>query len=208
MKKALPIIVIFLFLTAVIHSSSSQLNAAPAAPQAATPIDPILPGIGVISSRHMEDGRLSTSHQAIMGPHICIHYGDPYSPLNSLYEPDLYTYQFRIRIPADYPSDIVRVELFDPDSINQAENTFTINRSQTAINNGLTAVASKSCGSHGGSSNQKNPCLLITDEIDLVINSPNLDLDQVNPFWFVRIDEHRGTGGPPGNGECGNPGSY
>jgi hypothetical protein len=210
MKKALPIITLFLLLTALIHSGSSQLRAAPATFQGATPFDPIVPGIGVVTSRNMEDGRLSTSNQAIMGPSICIDFGDPYSPLNSPYAPGLYTYQFRIRIPADYPSDIVRVELFDPDSINQATNNVTINRSQIAINNGLTAVASKSCGPNGGSTDQKNPCLLQTDELNLIIDPPNLNLDQVNPWWFVRIDENRGNtaDGPPGNGECGNPGIY
>jgi hypothetical protein len=207
MKKAFPIIILFLFLTIIIYSGSSQLRAAPATPQEAMPIDPIFPGVGIITSRHMEDGRISTSNQAIFGPHICINYGDPYSPLNSPYAPGPYTYQFRIRIPADYPSNIVRVELFDPDSINQAGSTFTIIRSQTAINNGFGSVDSKSCG---GISNQLNPCLLDTDELTLVYGAPNLDLDQVNPLWFVRIDEHRGNtaDGPPGNGTCGNPSTY
>ncbi len=207
MKKTLSIVTLFLLLTTLIHSGSSQLRAAPTAPQGSTPFDPILPGIGIISSRNMEDGRISTSSQAIMGPHICINYGDPYSPLNSPYAPGYYTYQFRIRIPADYPSDIVRVELFDPDSINQAGNIFTINRSSIAINNGLAAVDSKFCGS-SSMAKQINPCLISTDELDLVSDPPNLDLDQINPTWFVRIDENRGTGGPPGNGSCGNPGSY
>jgi Flp pilus assembly protein TadG len=157
-------------------------------------------------SRRVEDGVLSTSNQALFGPDICINYGDPYSPRNSPFDPDLFAYTYRIYIPPDYGHDIVRVELFDPDSINAAGNTRTINRSQVAINNGLGAVDSKTCT--GAASNQINPCLLETDEIDLVDNPPNLDIDQVNPFWFVRIDENRGTGDAPGDGTCGNPGSY
>ncbi|MCP4418656.1 MAG: hypothetical protein GY805_18705, partial [Chloroflexi bacterium] len=161
-------------------------------------------------SRRVEDGVLGTSNQGMFGPDICINYGDPYSPRNSPFDPDggLYAYTYRIYIPPDYGHDVVRVELFDPDSINAAANAFTINRSQIAINNGLGAVDSKTCGPDGGSSNQMNPCLLVTEEIDLVNNAPNLDLDQVNPFWFVRIDENRGAGSAPGNGNCGSPGSY
>ena len=208
MKKAIPFIILFLLLIVTIHSGGSQLQAAPSAPQAATPIDPIFPGAGIITSRNMASGRISTSNLAVFGPNICIAYGDPYSPLNSPYAPGPYTYQFRIRIPADYPSNIVRVELFDPDSINVADNTQTISRSAIAISEGLAAVDTKTCGTNGGSSDQMHPCLLQTDELDLVTAPPNLDLDQVNPYWIVRIDEHRGTGDPPGNGECGNPGSY
>ena len=208
MKKVFPFIILFLLLIVTIHSGSFQLKAAPAAPQAATPIDPIFPGAGIITSRNMANGRISTSNLAVFGPNICIAYGDPYSPLNSPYTPGPYTYQFRIRIPADYPSNIVRVELFDPDSINVADNTQTISRSTIAISEGLAAVDTKTCGTNGGSSDQMHPCLLQTDELDLVTAPPNLDLDQVNPYWIVRIDEHRGTGDPPGNGECGNPGSY
>ena len=209
MKKALLLssAIIFLIIS-ISYSRSAQLKAAATTPQDTTPIDPVFPGLGVITSRHMEDGRLSTSNQAIFGPNICVDYGDPFSPWNSPYEPGSYTYQYRLRIPADYPSDIVRVELFDPDSINQAVNNFNISRSDTAINNGLSPTDSKSCGFDGGSSSQTNPCLLRTDELNLVTAAPNLDLDQVNPYWFVRIDEHRGTGGPPGNGTCGNPATY
>ncbi|VAW31621.1 hypothetical protein MNBD_CHLOROFLEXI01-5027 [hydrothermal vent metagenome] len=201
MKKAFPIIILFLLLTAIIHASSAQM---PAAPQEAAPIDPIFPGVGVITSRHMEDGRISTSNQAIFGPSICINFGDPYSPLNSPFAPGPYTYQFRIRIPADYPSNIVRVELFDPDSINQAENSFTIIRSNIAINNGLTAVTSGTCTPLLSPDMQMDACLLETDELTLVDGAPNLNIDQINPFWIVRVDENRGVGDPPGNGLCGS----
>ena len=208
MKKAILVSIFLLLLTATVYSNNIRLTSTPAVPQTIMPIDPIFPGVGVITSRTMADGRLATSNQAIFGPNICIDYGDPYSPLASIYALGSYTYKFRIRIPADYPANIVRIELFDPDSINQILDNITISRSNIAINNGLPATDSKICGTSGGSSNRINPCLLQTDELDLVDGAPNLDLDQINPYWFVRIDEHRGTGDPPGNGSCGNPGSY
>ncbi len=159
-------------------------------------------------SRRVEDGVLSTSNQAVFGPDICINYGDPYSPRNSPFDPDgnLFAYTYRIYIPPNYQHDVVRVELFDPDSINVPANTQTINRSNVAINNGMNAVDSKTCT--GQAAKQINPCLLKTDENSLVTGAPNLDIDQVNPFWFVRIDENRGTGTIPGDGTCGNPGNY
>ena len=164
----------------------------------------------IYASRRVEDGVLATSNQGIFGPNICVDYGDPFSPLNSPWEPGPYTYSYRIYLPPDYPSDILRVELFDPDSMNQATNTHVVLRSDAAINQGgLAPTANKQCGADGGSSNRKNPCLLRTDEID-GSGTPvgGLTLDQVNPYWFVRIDENRGAGAAPGNGGCGSPGSY
>lgn len=154
-------------------------------------------------SRRVEDGVLSTSNQGIFGPDSCSHMGDPYSPINNGGQGP-YTYTYRIFVPSDYPHDVVRVELFDPDSINASQNNLTINRSNIAINNGLGGVDSKSCGPDGGSSSQVQPCLLETDELSLV--GPDIELDQVNPYWFVRIDENRqGIGS---NGRCSAPSSY
>ncbi len=205
MKKAILIVSLFLILTSTVYFTGRQLKAASPAPQAATPIDSIYPGLGVITSRTARDGRIATSNQAILGPGSCIHMGDPYSPLDSIFAPGPYTFTYRIYIPPTYAYDVVRVELFDPDSMNVATNTLTINRSNTAINNGLGAVASKTCGTNGGSSSQIQPCLLRTDELDLVNGAPNLDLDQINPYWFVRIDENRIRTSPTA---CGSPASY
>lgn len=162
----------------------------------------------VYASRRVEDGTVSTSTQGIFGPRICHDYGDPFTPLRSPFRPpeigqDLYTYRYRILIPDNYPDDVLRVELFDPDSINSANNgPFSVVRSQGAINSGLSPLVTKSCGG-----SQMDPCTLQTDELNLV-NNGTLELDQVNPFWFVRIDENRGAGAAPGNFNCGNPGSY
>ncbi|MBK8902650.1 MAG: PKD domain-containing protein [Anaerolineaceae bacterium] len=191
MKKAILVVSLFLVLTSTVYFSGSQLKAAPPAPQVATPIDSIYPGLGIITSRTARDGRLATSNQAILGPGSCTHMGDPYSPFDSPWAPGPYTYTYRIYVPPTYAYDIVRVELFDPDSMNIATNSVTINRTNTAINNGLSAVASKTCGLDGGNSSRVQPCLLRTDELNLVNGAPNLDLDQINPFWFVRIDENR-----------------
>ncbi len=207
MKKALFITSLLIVLTATIYANNSRLQAAPPAPQEATPIDPIFPAVGVITSRTMENGRIATSNQAILGPDSCTHMGDPFSPINNTWAPGPYTYTYRIYIPPNYSHDVVRVELFDPDSINTDLNTATINRSFTAINNGLGAIDSKTCGMHGGDVNRYQPCLLRTDELNLVNNAPNLDLNQVNPYWFVRIDENRRPPLTPG-GNCGAPASY
>lgn len=159
-------------------------------------------------SRRVEDGVLSTSNQGIFGPGSCTHMGDPFSPLQSAWASGPYTYTYRIYIPPDYGHDIVRVELFDPDSMNASTNSVTINRSNIAINNSLGAVDTKTCGTNGGDPSRMQPCLLRTDELNLVTGAPNLDLDQINPYWFVRIDENRISNNSPTNTSCGTPGSY
>lgn len=169
----------------------------------ASPSDVPPSGTDIYASRR-QDGVVSFSNQGIFGPHICIDYGDPFSPLNSPWKPEYYTYKYRILIPGDYPSDILRVELFDPDSINQAENDFTIAHTQAAIDRGFPLTENKSCT--GANTLRVNPCLIQTDELDLVDNY--IDIDQINPYWLVRIDENRGVGSPPGNGTCGQPSNY
>lgn len=161
-------------------------------------------------SRRIEDGALSTSNQGIFGPNSCSHMGDPFSPIVTTWTPapgmpGPYTYTYRIYIPPNYSHDVVRVELFDPDSINTNLNTVTIGRTNLAINNGQGQSASKTCGTDGGNSQRFQPCLVRTDELNLV--GTNIKLDQINPYWFVRIDENRRPGNTPGN-SCGDSGSY
>ncbi len=102
MKKAILIVSLFLILTSTVYFTGRQLKAASPAPQAATPIDSIYPGLGVITSRTARDGRIATSNQAILGPGSCIHMGDPYSPLDSIFAPGPYTFTYRIYIPPTY----------------------------------------------------------------------------------------------------------
>lgn len=168
------------------------------------------PMADIYASRRVETGVLGTSNQSLFGPHICTSYGDPFSPLNSVWESGAYTYNYRILIPNDYTDDILRVELFDPDSINQADNTHPVSYSANAHALDPDAfplgTEEKTCSN----TDRKDACLIRTDEEDLVApdGAPPVELDQVNPFWFVRVDENRGTGTAPGNGNCGEPGSY
>lgn len=175
------------------------------------------PQADIYASRRVESGVLSTSNQSLFGPHACTSHGDPFSPLVRKWPnsepPDgtPYTYHYRILIPNDYPSDILRVELFDPDSINQSANSDTVQFSAYAISDDPIqyplAGKSISCSN----TDQKDPCLLVTGEGSLVdpVGPPVVTLDQVNPFWFVRIDENRGSGSAPGNpNNCGQPSSY
>jgi Flp pilus assembly protein TadG len=173
------------------------------------------------ASRRVETGALSTSNQAVFGPHSCVDQGDPFSSeLDSRAEnfrarwlgnATQRTYRYRILIPETYEQnvcavtgedpasshcDVVRVELFDPDSVNKSGNTDTVVHTQIAIEEGEPPTEELSCGSQA----HKNPCLIETGEGNL-----GYDLDQINLWWFRRIDENRGAGTPPGNGSCGEP---
>ena len=157
----------------------------------------------IYASRRVEDGALTTSNQSVFGPHICTGYGDPVSPApdhNPQWGVQQGVYHYRIMIPPDYPSNILRVELFDPDSINQSQNSHAVAHTDVAINAGMPPVEQRQCGS----TNQQSACLINTNEVNL----PDVLPEQINLWWFVRIDENRGSGSPPGNGNCGQPGSY
>jgi len=180
----------------------------------------------IYASRRVETGALSTSNQAVFGPHLCVAFGDPFSSYSDPRAPafrarwlgnaNQRAYRYRILIPNDYENqlcpggngdgslcDVVRVELFDADSYNQDGNTDTVVHTQTAIDyGGLETTESASC-----SSNRKNPCLISTGEDDVADDS-GLSQDQINLWWFRRIDENRGAGNPPGNGVCAEPDNY
>lgn len=175
--------------------------------QSITPTD-------IIFQRRGESSKIDTDLFGLFGPQICTAYGDAFSPWNSFYEPNSFTYQYRIAIPADYAHDVVRVEIFDPDSMNSSENVATVVRTQsvqdpTLVNPTLGPVINKFCGIDGDSSQfQDAPCILPTDELNY-LDTP-LTLDQINPFWFMRVDENRGLGDPylHGIGVCGSTGIY
>ena len=162
----------------------------------------------IYASRRVETGTVTTSVQGIFGPHLCVEYGDPFSSIGDWRapifreqwrgDPEDRTYHYRILIPPDYPSDILRVEIFDPDSINTTGNTAVVAHTKRA-QQFLPATESLSCG--GGV--QKNPCLINTKE------EQYFDIDLINPWWILRIDENRGSGTPPGNpNACAEPSSY
>jgi hypothetical protein len=166
------------------------------------------PLVDIYASRRVEEGIVGTSNQAIFGPQICTRFGDPFSPWNSVFRPGPYSYQYRILIPPHYEDDIVRVEIYDPDSINQTEDVHIIDHSATALAHAPPHGSYTDLLSAGTCGARKNNCLLKTGEEGL-LNAPyNLSLEQVNLFWFVRIDENRGVGDGHGTGACGEPPSY
>lgn len=58
MKKAIFILSVLILSTiAISYSDNVPVKAALTAPKAATPIDELFPGLGVITSRTMRDGR-------------------------------------------------------------------------------------------------------------------------------------------------------
>lgn len=157
------------------------------------------------------DGRVMQSYQSVLGPNSCTSLGDPFTPITSPWEPGLYSYQYRIHIPADYDEDIVRVELFDPDSFNQSDNSALITHSQrwytTQQNLGNNPPLSEtlSCPS----SDRRNACIIETKELTKNCNAaqrdnPDIfcaeDIALINPYWFLRVDENRTS--------CGTPSSY
>ncbi len=160
----------------------------------------------IYASRNVEEGIIKISTQGIFGPQTCTDYGDPFSPAFSPWveqEDKPYVYTYRIMIPESYDEDIVRVEIFDPDSINKPDGFDTVYRSSNALAHPfelLPEPSTKFCGIHGGSADQASPCVLRTNELTLTINAPLYSLDQINPYWFVRIDENRGGGNPDNHG--------
>lgn len=137
-----------------------------------------LPNVDLFATDTAAIGTIKASTSAIFGPDQCCHTkGDPYTPTTSPYWNDLRgVYTYRIRIPQSYYNnfDAVRVEIFDPDTGNNGTNTHVVYGL-----NGSTANTQTTCGS-----TRLNPCLLDTDTT--VANQ-----NQANPFWYVRVDEHR-----------------
>lgn len=167
----------------------------------------------IIFQRRGEASKIDADLLAVHGPQICTSFGDAFSPWNSIYAPDSYSYHYRISIPADYVYEIVRIEIFDPDSINNDEDGATVVRSalvqdSTVVSPPLAPTAEKFCGVDSTFSAQIYQCALSTNELDYW-QAP-LTLDQINPYWFVRVDKNRGDGDPSlhGNGDCAEPNFY
>jgi uncharacterized repeat protein (TIGR01451 family) len=148
---------------------------------------------------------------AVFGPYICTAFGDPYTPFNSPWYDELNgVYPFRLDIPSSYESralsltetwnggadtnDVLRVEIWDPDCYNSPDNSLTITNTSTLPPVLMTVPCS--------SNDRKDPCVIVLK------NLPPPNTDTQNPFGFVRIDENRGHGAPPGDGQCAQPSSY
>lgn len=147
-------------------------------------------------------GRLAFEHESVFGPQCITGNGDPFSPISSIYRPsgyytnpqyssDFYTYRYRIDIPADYGFDVVRVELFDPDSYNHSPGLVDIDLSSYVISHTMAHIAqgnpqtiTRQCSSSAGDQPRYQPCVITTGE--------NAGL---NPLWFVRVDEIRAGNG-------------
>ena len=148
----------------------------------------------VYASRRIESGALSTSNQSVFGPYQCSGFGDPFSPISPNWTggteyQGFYTYQYRILVPGTYPEDVLRVELFDPDGMNNTvslgNDTTTIIHTDNAVSQGMSEFEDLGCADNGANE-QSNFCLIDTGERNL-----GLSLDIINPFWFVRVDSNR-----------------
>ena len=165
------------------------------------------PYLDLYASQTGNYGLEQITNLAVFGPRICTAYGDPYTPYNSPWYDQLDgIYPFRLDLPGDYESmalsltetwnggadtnDIVRLEIWDPDCYNDP---FLGN--QFVITNTITETQVTISNACGGGNDRRDSCTPETG-------------DAQNPYGFVRIDENRGHGDPPGDGQCGEPGSY
>ncbi|MCI0397757.1 MAG: pilus assembly protein TadG-related protein [Chloroflexi bacterium] len=129
-------------------------------------------------------GVVSQASQFIFGQGACTKYGDPVSPRNSVAGGDNLNlefpitggiYHYRIRVPSTYTqTNIVRVELLDPDSINNVTGS-TVAFTHTLAYGG--GGGSANCGAGDG-----QMCFVETGESFFTGNQ--------NPFWFWRLDEN------------------
>ena len=157
-----------------------------------------------------DEGAVASAYQAVYGPYLCPTYGDPFSTLNSPWEPGIYTYTYRIMIPPDYVAghDTLRIELLDPDSWAAPGDSADVTHTVTAVDAGMDSVE---YNIRANSSNQSRDSLVDTGERDLigdVINGITVTEEMINPWWFVRMDVHYGHGASPGDGQCGNISPY
>jgi hypothetical protein len=173
------------------------------------------PLISIYASQTGNYGIEQTVNLSIFGPRICTSYGDAYTPRtydnsgtsNPWWDELEGVYHFRLDIPDDYESearsltadqnegtdtnDIVRIEIWDPDCYNDPfpGNQFVITNTSSPTEALMTV--SSACGGN----DRIQPCTPETG-------------DPQNPYGFVRIDENRGHGTPPGDGQCDAPDSY
>ncbi len=172
-------------------------------------VTPIPPVDGLLSlSRFPQVARVGPAQQMVYGPNICTSYGDPFSPLNSVWAPGYYTYMYVIVIPPDYPHDMLRVELFDPDSINTITQTVQVYFSDTAVDYDPDRFPAEgvemTCPS-----DRRDPCILETGELEIVAETGGaISEAEINPYWYVRTDANRGAGAGHGNGTCAIPETY
>jgi len=166
------------------------------------------PLVNMYASQTGNYGLEQTSNLAIFGPDLCTSFGDAYTPRNSAWYDELDgVYHFQLNIPGNYQgaaedltrrynhgadtTDILRIEIWDPDCYNRPNSTLTLTNTISLL------PVTASC-----STNRKNPCIIVLKNLSPPDNDPQ------NPFGFLRIDENRGHGAPPGDGTCNEPSNY
>jgi Flp pilus assembly protein TadG len=121
----------------------------------------------------------------VFGPDSCTQEGDPVSPLystaigdpNESYAIAEGIYRFRFSVPRDYPHEQVRIEIFDPDTVNLVSGIeHTVTHSDIYYSTSGISEDTVYCTGGDGQS-----CVEATGE--------NLTSVFHNPFWFVRVDE-------------------
>lgn len=139
-----------------------------------------------------------------LGPDTCTANGDPVVPHTSdgsNPNDEWYiaegVHQYRIRVDQRYIDEYgpnIRVELFDPEVGNNLTTAGIITHSQAYVQDGGDQIRPFTC-SDGGT----DACVRATGEIG---GAGGLQSQPYyNPFWYVRVDEGRGTGA------CGSGGT-
>ncbi|MFW5941256.1 MAG: pilus assembly protein TadG-related protein [Chloroflexota bacterium] len=127
--------------------------------------------------------QIRQASQFILGPDSCSKVGEPASPeyvrqsepnADSARQAGLFRY--RIRVTSEYTPSSLRVELFDPDSVNVNGNSTGLEYTNSRDAGGGT-FSNGSCSAGPG-----QPCVFETGE--------NLQAPSQNPYWFVRVDEN------------------
>lgn len=198
------------------------------------------PLVDLYAGRRVTNNGVTTSTQSVFGPEQVTRFGDAFSPFDSPFPEalglvdspdDEFVYTYRVEVPENYEgvinvgddgtgnselrTNIVRIELLDPDSINQfvpggeiAQHSrtwydyLTTEEGETFDRN--VQVDEDLCD-RGQGGNIHQPCVISTCEWE--DGSCNLgyswfngtdtpyDVTDVNPFWIYRMDELRTRGG-------------
>lgn len=136
----------------------------------------------IYTTSAIENGHVRKASQFIYGPDGCAERGDPVSPYKgtaSTPNDDRASfegvYKYRFVVTEVYThSNILRIELFDPDSFNNQGNSTMVTHS---ISDGHPAE-SLACTSSG----LGDKCIIDTGESRYALNQ--------NPFWLQRVDEN------------------
>jgi hypothetical protein len=146
------------------------------------------------TATHLERGSMKLASQFIFGPDNCSYAGDPVMPpladdgvANESYPRFGGEYIYRIAVPDDFITDTnqttVRIQLFDPDSVNLNTNNTDPNARRSVPDEPLSLG---SCAAGRGET-----CVVETGEPEAY-----------NPLWLIRVDEAWSV---PGGNSCPDP---